>query len=189
MSEDWITAREARALVSEGWQDQGKPTDAICRRAKQGLVQAKALRLITIENGQRYEKHDYPIAQGFWDDHSMGQDWSHGDFVSTIYPDDTKFEIEAFGVIFERLGIESMLQQSPLKELGSTKRQGRPKGSGGFAIKDEALIEKMHKYITNHAGTTPHFAAGQFAEEAAGNAGLERKQKRLADRYRKAYPA
>lgn len=186
---NWISASDARAIVSQGWQDEGKPTEAIRRRAMQGLVHAKALRWITIEDGQRYEQHDHLVPRRFWDDRSMSQDWSHGDFTSTIFPDETKIEIEAFGVTFERSGIEAMSRASQHARSAPTARHGRPKGSGGFATVDETLVEKMHEYITNHPGTTPHFAAGQFADQAAGNAGLERKQRRLADRYRKAYPA
>ena len=105
----WISASEARDMVSQGWRDEGKPTDAICRRAKHGEIRAKALRWITIENGHRYERPDELIPSNFWADRDMKQDWSHGDFVSTIYPDDTKFEIEALGVNFDRTGIEAMV--------------------------------------------------------------------------------
>ena len=108
MSEEWISASQAREIVSRGWRDEGKPTDAICGRAKQGAVRAKAWQWVTIENGQRYEKRDHSIPPSFWDDVSMTQNWSHGDFASAIYPDDTKFEIEAIGVTFERTGIEAM---------------------------------------------------------------------------------
>lgn len=186
---DWISASEARAIVSQGWQDEGKLTDAICRRAKHGEVQAKARRWITIENGQQSEKSDELIPKNFWSDCDMRQDWSHGDFVSIIYPDGTRNEIAALGVTFERSGIEAMLPRAPNTKLAPTAKKGRPKGSGGFAAIDETLVAKMHDYISSHPGTTPHFAAGQYADQAAGNASLERKQKRLADRYRKAYPA
>ena len=186
MSEEWISASQAREIVSRGWQDEGKPTDAICLRAKHGEVKARARRLITIDNGQKYEKPDQLIPRGFWDDISMKQNWSHGDFASTIYPDDAKFEIEAIGVTFERAGIEEMLPASPSIDCVPGGSRGRPLGSGGYARQDEPLVEKMREYISDHPGTTPHFAAGEFADQAAGNAGFERKQRRLADRYRKA---
>ncbi len=114
MSNDWISASEARAIVSQGWQDEGKPTDAICFHAKHGEIQAKARRWITIENGQRFEKRNELIPRNFWADRDMKQDWSYGYFVSTIYPDDAKFEIEALGVTFERSEIIELVFQSAL---------------------------------------------------------------------------
>ncbi len=108
MSDEWVSASEARAIVSQGWQDDGKPTEAICLHAKHGEIQAKARRWITIENGHRYEKGDEIIPRAFWNDGDMQQNWSHGIFQSTIYPDDTKFEIEALGVTFERAGIAAL---------------------------------------------------------------------------------
>ena len=131
MSAAWISASEARAIVSQGWQDEGKPTDAICRRAKYGEIQAKARRWITIENGQKFEKHDELIPRNFWADRDMKQDWSHGDFVSTIYPDDAKFEIEAIGVTFDRAGIAA---------LASISMQVNPSAADPTTIRDEAQL-------------------------------------------------
>ncbi len=124
---DWISASEARALLSQGRQDdEGKPTDAICLHAKHGEIQAKARRWITIENGQRYEKPDELIPRDFWADRDMRQDWSHGDFVSTVYPDDAKFEIEALGVTFERSGIVELASQSAPVSGTVTVASGKP---------------------------------------------------------------
>lgn len=131
MSEAWISASEARAIVSQGWQDEGKPTDAICRRAKYGEIQAKARRWITIENGQKFEKSDELIPRNFWADRDMKQDWSHGDFLSTIYPDDTNFEIEAIGVTFDRAGIAA---------LASIANQVNPSHADPTTIKDGAEL-------------------------------------------------
>ena len=67
-------------------------------------------------------------------------------------------------------------------------RRGRPKGAGGFLAADLPIVEKMREMITNNPGMTAFGAAGQLAEQAAGNASLERKQRRLAERYKDAYP-
>ncbi len=129
----WISASEARDIVSQGWQEDGKPTEAICRRARQGYVQAVAWRWVTIEKGQRYEKRNHLIERGFWDDCDMDQNWSHGEFKSTIYPNDAKFEIEAFGVTFERSDIEAISPPSSANAFAPNLQLGRPKGSGGYA--------------------------------------------------------
>ena len=72
-------------------------------------------------------------------------------------------------------------------EVIEATKQGRPKGSGGFAIQDEPLVEKMREMIASNPALTAFFAAGQLASEAAGNAGIETKQRRLADRYKEKY--
>lgn len=117
---NWISASEARIIVSRGWQDEGKPTDAICLHAKHGEIQAKARRWITIENGQRYEKRDELIPRNFWTDSDMKQDWSRGNFVSTIYPDDTKFEIVALGVTFDLADLETIAPNTMQAKAYST---------------------------------------------------------------------
>lgn len=112
MNGAWVSAREAREIVSQGWQDEGKPTDSICFRAKIGEIQARARRWITIENGEKFEKHDEPIPRNFWGDREMMEDWSLGDFVSVTYPDGTRFETEAIGVTFDRAGIDTLAPSS-----------------------------------------------------------------------------
>ena len=72
-------------------------------------------------------------------------------------------------------------------EVIQAAKQGRPKGSGGFAMQDEPLLQKMSEMIAINPACTVFFAAGQLASEAAGNAGIETKQRRLAERYREKY--
>lgn len=74
----------------------------------------------------------------------------------------------------------------PLRALPSIGK-GRPPGTGGHAAADDPLVEKMHELIRNTVGMTPNAAAAQFAPDAAGSATFERKQKRLAQRYRDKY--
>lgn len=167
MSEAWISAPEARAIVSHGWQDEGKPTDAICLRAKHGEIQAKARLWVTVENGQKYEKHDEPIPRNFWGDRDMKQDWSHGDFVSTIYPNDTKFEIEAIGVTFDQAGIEALapsainLKASPvdLKSMtGEPRRTDSPAravGGGKLPSLPDATLQRWWKGLSDRERNLP----------------------------------
>lgn len=66
--------------------------------------------------------------------------------------------------------------------------RGRPKGAGGWANQDAEIVEKMRKLILSTPSMTVHAAATEYANEAAGNATFERKQRRLADRYRATFP-
>jgi hypothetical protein len=149
LNERWISASQARELVSQGWQDEGKATDAICRRAQHGDIQAKARRLITYENGQKFEKHDEPIGRDFWGDRDMKQDWSHGDFVSAIYPDDTKFEVEAIGVTFDQAGIEAMVPRK--SGTGASSQPGaagdRHKGGRPTKVNWEAVMVDLARQL------------------------------------------
>ena len=105
MSEEWITAREAREMVSPGCEQDGAHTDAICHRAKAGLVRAKAKLWQWSEAG---EEHDYEIPRGFWDVNELEHNWSQGDFTNTTCVDGPEYHFKAFGVTFERTGIEAM---------------------------------------------------------------------------------
>lgn len=71
---------------------------------------------------------------------------------------------------------------------GGNRPPGRPKGSGGWSAKDAPIVEKMRQLILENPGMSPHGAAGFFVDQAAGNASFERKQRRLAESYRKAMP-
>lgn len=79
--------------------------------------------------------------------------------------------------------------ESIKNELEKRRPPGRPKGAGGWAARDAPLVEKMRKIIEENPGMTAHGAAAHIVEAAAGNASFERKQRRLADRYRQTYPA
>jgi len=91
-------------------------------------------------------------------------------------------------VVIVRDTFELSLQARSTNNPVSAAKRGRPAGSGGFALQDRIVVEKMREYITNQPGTTPHYAAGQFADQATGNASLECRQRRLARRYRNTYP-
>lgn len=194
MSEEWISAKKAREIVSPGCTFNGPATETIRRYAAAGQVRSKAA-LFTVEGrGQKKQLMNHTIAADFWELPLELEEWWHGRFVGMHRTIGWEVRCEALGVTFERKGIEAitgnetMPPASPSEQRVPTAKCGRPVGSGGYAAKDAPLVEKMRKYIADHEGTTPHFAAGQYAGEAAGPAGFERKQRRLADRYRKAYP-
>jgi hypothetical protein len=91
-------------------------------------------------------------------------------------------------VVIVRAQFEALWPSPPSSSSASKARKGRPPGSGGFMASDETLVGKMRDYIICNPGTTPHYAAGQFADQAAGTGSLEAKQRRLAERYRRAHP-
>lgn len=86
------------------------------------------------------------------------------------------------------LGETSLGAVERTTSIAKKRQRGRPKGSGGWAALDAPIVEKMHQLISENPGMTPHGAAGHFMDEAAGNASFERKQRRLAENYRKAHP-
>jgi hypothetical protein len=113
----WISASEARDMVSQGWHGEGKPTDAIIFRAKHGEVLAKVRRWVWIETdhegNEKFEWNEKLIPRGFWDDNDIDQNWSQGDFRSVIYPDDgKKYDHTLIDVMFERTSIELMAAKS-----------------------------------------------------------------------------
>lgn len=113
----WISASEAREMVSQGWHGEGSPTDAIVFRAKHGEVLAKARRWVWIETDhegvERFERTEQLVPRGFWDDCNLDQDWSHGDFRSETYPDDgKKYEHVLIEVTFEKSGIEALASKA-----------------------------------------------------------------------------
>lgn len=72
-------------------------------------------------------------------------------------------------------------------EPSKCKVRGRPKGAGGWAGLDEPIVKRMREMMALSPGMTAFNAAAYFTDQAAGNASLETKQRRLAERYRQIY--
>lgn len=110
---DWISAHEAHELVRERNRDSDAST-TIAKRACSGLVRAKATLFVWERGAARGDKQeirdeDADLPQDFWWANGEGalvQNWEAGDFTTWI---DNKFQWRAFGVKFDRLGIEAML--------------------------------------------------------------------------------
>ncbi|MXP41235.1 hypothetical protein GRI75_06210 [Altererythrobacter soli] len=185
----WISASEALDMVSQGRRDEGEPGDAICFRAENGEVRARARRWITIENGRTYEWLDELIPRDFWCDRDMRKDWSLGDFKSTIYLEGAEFEVTALGVTFELSDIEAISGALTSGRSLTVSKRGRPKGSGGHGAVDAIIVEKMRQYLSNNPGKTVYSTAGLFAGQAAGGGCFETKQRRLCAAYKKAFPS
>lgn len=105
MDEDWIAAATALKLVSAAVK--GVAAQAICIRASDGLVQARARRLF--KGSVPTDNCEIPAA--FWwarGESAIRKDWATGDF-DTWVRGDTKEHWRAYGVQFRRADIEAML--------------------------------------------------------------------------------
>lgn len=94
----------------------------------------------------------------------------------------------AIGLCFNRTGLPATVRIKSGHWINSPARvikrgPGRPRHSGGWREADAPLVEKMRQLMADNPGVTAFFAAGVFASEAAGNAGLETKQRRLWKRF------
>lgn len=97
MGEHWIPAGKALEIVNDSY--------AICKRAKSGLLPARA-KMLQTRNEQRF---DCPIGKGFWwaeGESALQQNWVSGDFSTWI---DQSYQIQAFGVSFAATGILDMV--------------------------------------------------------------------------------
>jgi hypothetical protein len=106
MQQWWIPARDAYDAIAK--EAHGETYIAICSRALEGLLQARARRFVT-ERGT-FENAQVP-AQFWWakGHAALEQNWNTGDFSTWI---EDRFEWKAFGVEFDFFGLKQML--SPL---------------------------------------------------------------------------
>ena len=107
----WIPARDAYATIAQ--EVTGQPNVAICSRAAEGLLKARAQVYITQKG--RTEKALVPTEFWWAKGHAaLDQNWATGDFVTWI---DRTFELKAFGVEFDFLGLKLMLSALRSAEL------------------------------------------------------------------------
>ena len=119
--EEWISAAETLRLFGK---HSLMATDAICNRAKAGMVRARAARIL--KNGRITEEVEVPPE--FWSiggKAALEQNWHTGDF-GTWNGDDLR--LEAFGVTFLRTDIEAMI---PASATRSTQAAAPEKSKGG----------------------------------------------------------
>jgi hypothetical protein len=104
MSEEWISAYEAFKLVAEAT-NPSSTARAICSRANDGLIDAKAVTFIA----KNRTLSDFPIPKGFWwarGEAALDQNWKTGDFETWI---ERTNHLKAYGVSFSRAGIEALI--------------------------------------------------------------------------------
>jgi hypothetical protein len=104
MSEEWVSAIESFTLVATSTHAYSA-AHAICSRAYDGLIDAKAARFI------RHDKtfDDAEIPKQFWwakGHAALKQNWKTGDFETWI---DSRYHWRAYGVSFSRRGIEALI--------------------------------------------------------------------------------
>ena len=103
MDDEWIPAAEALASVEKSIPF--RAAQAICSRANDGLVTARAQTLIF---GER-RANDVEIPAGFWwarGEAALTQKWASGDFETWL---DKKIHCRAYGVTFLERDIAAML--------------------------------------------------------------------------------
>jgi hypothetical protein len=102
--EEWISA--ARAVVLTGMSPYSAKC-TICKRARAGLIKARAERFI--DNGKSADDVDVP-AEFWWADggKALNQNWTTGDFDTWIKSSNhlSSNHLQAFGVTFRRSDIE-----------------------------------------------------------------------------------
>jgi len=103
----WIPARDAYDTIAHD--GSGQTSVSICSRAAEGLLKARAQLYIT--RNERSEKKLIPIEFWWAKGHAaLDQNWETGDFSTWL---NQTFELKAFGVEFDFLGLKQML--SPLR--------------------------------------------------------------------------
>ena len=103
----WIPARDAYDTIAH--EGAGQPAIAICSRAAEGLLKTRAQ--VYIAKKVRTENALVPTEFWWARGHSaLEQDWETGDFETWI---DQTYQLKAFGVEFDFLGLKQML--SPLR--------------------------------------------------------------------------
>lgn len=126
---DWIPAREAYRLVCE----RNGSVDAdisIARRAHAGIIRTMAEHVIKEQRTARsrketVEENHVELPKGFWwaeGEAALEQDWTTGDFATEVcdeFSGPGQYRWQAFGVMFERSGIEVMLAPAHPTETAS----------------------------------------------------------------------
>ena len=106
MSEEWISASQAWAMVWPGKKIQGGP-NAIIKRAASGIVEARASRLVKSGPGEG-EDEDHSLPKEFWDGWSLIPNWEQGDFLAKFEMRGMMEEWQAFDVRFNPEQIQKM---------------------------------------------------------------------------------
>lgn len=104
--EEWIKALEAVQLLKPTFNSEYLAQLAICKRAHNGLIRARARRFMTDDEVQ----DDCEVPKAFWwteGQSAMSQNWELGDFDTWI--ERGEVHLRAFGVSFLRAQIEELI--------------------------------------------------------------------------------
>jgi hypothetical protein len=128
MRDEWISARDAVAIVSDVTAI-SRVHDTISSRAHAGLIASRARRFVRAARVE--DECDLPAE--FWSPECFGlfvQNWSTGDLHSSLNGDDCR----AYGVEFRRRDIEAMLSRR-------TPQPFRKMPAGNFASAERCVEE------------------------------------------------
>jgi hypothetical protein len=123
-NEEWLTARETLALAAEQLNSEYVAAEAICSRAHDGLIRARARRFAA--NDKILD--DCKLPKRFWwarGKAALDQNWGTGDFETWL---DRRIHLRAYGVEFEAASVLSMLGLSSLPDRPD---EQQPAGKGG----------------------------------------------------------
>ena len=108
MAEQWIDAATAVGIVITRSDDHAGMR-ALCARAHNGLVRARARLFVATEGKAERRIENAPVPKAFWwagGHEALTQNWTSGDFSTWI---DRKVHLQAYGVTFALNGILDML--------------------------------------------------------------------------------
>jgi hypothetical protein len=150
--DEWLPAAAALALLRPTM-GQIAAAMAICGRASDGLVRARAARFI--RGDKAFDDVDIP--PGFWwarGHEALEQNWKTGDFETWI---DHRLNLKAYGVSFLRSQIEAMVLHDPLPPFPA-------RGPTGWNRVDRAL-EKAHARLRESRHEEDYQAVGLLCRE------------------------
>ncbi len=134
--EEWISAAEAIKLVSAAIGSY-RARRAICSRAHDGLIEARAARLVLNDRSM----DNANVSRQFWwakGEAALEQNWSTGDFATWI---DHKYHLRAYGVSFSRHGIEALIAPAVASRGTSLEPPVQAGGRPPAAFWDDLWIE------------------------------------------------
>ncbi|NTG41674.1 hypothetical protein [Rhizobium rhizogenes] len=148
--EEWINAAGALALMKSTMHFQAAAR-AICTRAYDGMLRARAERFVREEGTNRRSADNIDVPKEFWwacGDAALDQNWSTGDFETWI---DNRIHLKAYSVSFLRAEIVKMVPSmldnnapsKPIPSAQSVNRGGRPP-AGWW---EDCLVHVCFKYF------------------------------------------
>lgn len=111
MSEDWVSAQEALDILARDRDNIDLNARAIIKYASVGWVKSKAKLFVYQNQHEARERENFELPTFFWPRDNFElfeQDWPRSDFSNLI----NRIRQYAFGVTFDRAGIEAMLPTS-----------------------------------------------------------------------------
>lgn len=145
---EWMRASEAWDLVNSenpgGWTDV-----AICSRAYENLVRARAAKFIWEEGSRpkrRNEKLNCDVPKEFWwaEGHqALEANWTTGDFSTWI---DSTWQWKAFGVEFAKVDIQAMIPGEVAVDATEADSSSRI-GNASTLPSEDAIEQKMKELM------------------------------------------